>query len=65
LWPLSGEKMELFWSFFKVAQAGSEPWFFWFHLFSHSIILPLSHSGSPIKKCYCYIYMHNYDIKSP
>jgi hypothetical protein len=27
---------------------GSEPGIFWFCLFSHSIALPLSHSGSPI-----------------
>jgi hypothetical protein len=33
--------------FLKVARAGSEPGIFWFRLFSHSVTLPLSHSGSP------------------
>jgi hypothetical protein len=47
--PLTGK------SFLKVAQAsqvsqvarpGSEPGIFWFRLFSHSITLPMGHSGS-------------------
>jgi hypothetical protein len=38
--------------FFQAARArlGSEPGIFWFHLFSHSITLPLSHRGSQLKK---------------
>jgi hypothetical protein len=38
--------------FLKVARAGlgSKPGIFLFHLFSHSITLPLSHSGSPKRK---------------
>jgi hypothetical protein len=38
--------------FIRLPGMGSKPGIFWFRLFSHSITLLLSHSGSPRPKCF-------------
>jgi hypothetical protein len=45
-WPARENKQDYL-LFKRLPGLGSEPGIFWFHLFSHSITLPLSHSGSP------------------
>jgi hypothetical protein len=50
LWLRFGQKIlrQTVILFFKrLPGLGSAPGIFWFHLFSHSITLPLRHSGSP------------------
>jgi hypothetical protein len=45
--PLKTNIAHLGMTFLMLPALGSEPGIFWFHLFSHSITLPLSHSGLP------------------